>query len=411
MGCGCGSGGCSNGGCGKKGGCSSAGCNRLNVYDWLENMLPPGSSEKDNIYEVKFKTTRKSFFRNANAIDIVTGDYVVVESDRGFDIGVVTMGGELVRLQMKKKKIDPESVQRIFRVATEEDMLKLEENRNREMPALSKTREIITNLQLNMKLTDIEYQADGTKAIFYYTAEQRVDFRELIKILAEDFKLRVEMRQIGQRQEAGLVGGIGACGRELCCSSWLTEFENVSTASARYQNLSLNPMKITGLCGRLKCCLNFELETYLDALKDIPKINQIETELGIAHLQKTDIFKRMMWFSYPEDESWTGLPVEKVIEMVRMNKNGQKPATLHEHEIQTPGSKNRGPKDNKNKNIDFVDVVGQSNLHLEKDKKNNNNNKHKHKKKPNQNQQNNLNNNPNNTHNNNNPNQNNKLKK
>jgi hypothetical protein len=235
-----------------------------------------------------------------------------------------------------------------------------------------------------MKLTDVEYQADGTKAIFYYTAEQRVDFRELIKILAEDFKLRVEMRQIGQRQEAGLVGGIGSCGRELCCSSWLTEFENVSTASARYQNLSLNPMKITGLCGRLKCCLNFELETYLDAIKDIPKVNQIETELGVAYLQKTDIFKRMMWFSYPEDESWTGLPVEKVIEMVRMNKDGQKPATLHEHEVKTPGAKNRGPKDNK-ESIDFVDVVGQSNLHLEKDKKNH---KNRNKKKPNHTNQN-----------------------
>ncbi len=234
-----------------------------------------------------------------------------------------------------------------------------------------------------MKLTDVEFQADGSKAIFYYTAEQRIDFRELIKVYAEEFKIRVEMRQIGLRQEAGLLGGIGSCGRELCCSTWLTDFQNVSTASARYQNISLNPMKITGQCGRLKCCLNYELEVYLDALKDIPKVMQLETELGSAILQKTDIFKKIMWFSYAQDETWVGLTVNSVISIQKMNQKGIKPPTLQINDTKLL------PKPEKEKeNLHFADVVGQSTLNIDK-KKNN------HKKKNNTNNPNNNTNNPN----------------
>ncbi|MDW8159025.1 MAG: regulatory iron-sulfur-containing complex subunit RicT [Bacteroidia bacterium] len=298
-------------------GCKSAGCNFLNVHDWLSDMLPPSHSEAKNIYEVSFKSTRKGFYQNVNALNITIGDYVVVESDRGYDVGKISMGGELVRLNMKKKKINPEHVLKIYRLATAEDLKKLEELRSKEMAMLVQSRAIIRSLNLEMKLSNVEFQADGTKAIFYYTAEQRVDFRELIRVLAQEFKIRVEMRQIGLRQESGLIGGIGSCGRELCCSSWLTDFKSVTTTAARYQNISLNPSKITGLCGRLKCCLNYELETYLDALKNIPDVKEIHTELGIAYLQKTDIFKNIMWFSYGGDANWVPIKVEKVIEIHR----------------------------------------------------------------------------------------------
>lgn len=341
-------------GCGTGGSCSTACGSRLNVYDWLENMLPPGTQESKNVYEIRFKNTRKGFFRNDNSLDLTTGDLVVVECDRGWDMGEITMGGELVRLQMKKKKVNEKHVGKILRQATEEDTRRLQQAREKENKVLFRTRELVTQLNLRMKMSDVEYQADGSKAIFFYTSDNRVDFRELIKLLAGEFKVRVEMRQIGMRQEAGLVGGIGSCGRELCCSTWLSDFKSVNTAAARYQNLSLNPTKITGMCGRLKCCLNYELEAYMDALNDIPDVREIYTELGKAYLQKTDIFRRQMWFSYGGDSNWTMLEVDRVQELIQLNKKGIKPPSL------LPQEDLNAPKPVK---TDFVDVVGQSDLH------------------------------------------------
>lgn len=354
MGCGsCSTGGCSTGGCGQSGGCATGGCNKLNTYDWFDGMQQPNQSEHNNVYEIRFKNTRKEFFRNVNGLSLITGDFVAVESDRGFDVGQISLGGILAQLQMKKKKIrgGPAKNRKILRRATNDDLDKLRLARSREQETLVRSREIVRMLNIDMKMSEVEYQGDNTKAIFYYIADQRVDFRELIKLLANDFKIRVEMKQIGLRFESALVGGIGSCGRELCCSTWLTDFKTVSTAAARYQNLSLNPMKISGQCGRLKCCLNFELDSYLDAIKGIPKVDRIETNMGMAFLQKTDIFKRTMWFSYANESAWIAMDVEKVQEMAEMNANGVKPASLHIldkiiHED--------------DKEMDFVDVVGQS---------------------------------------------------
>lgn len=333
--------------------CKSGGCGALGVFDWLENMTLPDENEQQNIYEVRFKSTRKGFYKNTHHLELYTGDYIIVESDRGFDVGIVTMGGALVRLQMRKKKVEEAHALRIFRHAYDDEIEKLNFLREKENELLVRTRAIIFSLGLEMKLSDVEYQGDGTKAIFYYTAEQRVDFRELIRVLAQEFKIRVEMRQIGLRQEAGLIGGMGSCGRELCCSSWLTDFKSVNTTAARYQNISLNPSKITGLCGRLKCCLNYELDTYLDALKDIPDIKEIETQLGIAYLQKTDIFRRKMWFSYGGDSNWTSLDAGLVNIVIQQNKDGIKPPSLAALEDKSDAA----PA------LDFIDVVGQSNLH------------------------------------------------
>lgn len=353
MGCGsCSTGSCSTKGCG--GGCKSGGCNKLNTFDWFAGMQQPTQSESDNIYEVRFKNTRKEFFRNVNALPLITGDFVVVESDRGFDVGQISLGGILARLQMRKRKVraDNDRMRKIYRRATREDIEKLQKTREREQDSLVRTREIIRELDLEMKLSDVEFQGDATKAIFYYIADTRVDFRELIKRLANEFRVRVEMKQIGLRHESGLVGGIGSCGRELCCATWLTDFKTVSTAAARYQNLSLNPMKISGQCGRLKCCLNFELDSYMDALKDIPKIDRIETETGIAYLQKTDIFKRIMWFSYQGESTWIAVATDKVRQLNEMNRAGIKPASLQVLDVID--------LDALDKKVDFVDVVGQS---------------------------------------------------
>ncbi|MBX3101935.1 MAG: Signal peptidase-like protein [Bacteroidetes bacterium] len=341
-------------GCGNGGSCSTACSSRLNVYDWLDNMLPPGAQESQNIYEVHFKKTRKGFYRNTHGLELFIGDKVVVECDRGYDIGTLSIGGEMALLQMKKKKVQEKHAGKILRKATEEDLALHHKLQEKEPETLYRTREMVSEMGLRMKMTDVEYQADGGKAIFFYTAEHRVDFRELIKLLAGRFRIRVEMRQIGMRQEAGMVGGIGACGRELCCSTWLTEFKSVTTGAARYQNISLNPAKITGLCGRLKCCLNFELEAYLDALKGIPSVREIQTELGKAYLQKTDIFRGHMWFSYGGESNWTMVPAERVQELVRLNKRGIKPPSL------LPPEEESTPKV---KATDFVDVVGQSDLH------------------------------------------------
>lgn len=301
----------------------------MNVFDWLSNMDMP-AVDKFEIAEIRFKNGRKEFYRNTDKVSLTTGDAVIVEVPNGHHLGHVSMQGELVRLQMQKKKVANDGeIKKIYRLAHQKDLEKLEEVKKRELPTLYRTREIIRDLKLDMKLSDIEYQADNTKATFYYSADDRVDFRELIKFLATEFKIRVEMRQISLRQEAGRLGGIGVCGRELCCSTWLSDFKNVATSAARYQNLSLNPSKLSGQCGRLKCCLNYELETYMEALEDIPKVEgPLLTEKGEATLQKTDIFRKIMWFGFSEENTWYPLNVSRVNEILRLNREGKKPATL-----------------------------------------------------------------------------------
>ncbi|OON66254.1 Signal peptidase-like protein [Hymenobacter sp. CRA2] len=293
--------------------------------------MPAGFQEFD-LVEIRFKGGRKEFYRNDKRLPLITGDPVVVEAGgNGWHLGYVSLKGELVRLQMKKKKVaqDSKDIRNILRVATPQDVERYDAARELELNTMFRARSVVDELRLRMKLSDVEYQADRTRATFFYSAEDRVDFRDLIKRLAEEFRVRVEMRQISLRHEAGRLGGIGSCGRELCCSTWLTEFKSVSTTAARYQNLSLNPAKLSGQCGRLKCCLNYELETYLDALKDIPQVSRpLQTQLGDAFLQKTDIFKKRMWFALRGDNNWVMLPTERVKEIQALNKAGEKPETL-----------------------------------------------------------------------------------
>lgn len=322
-------------GCKNNGLCSSGGCNKLNSFDWLTDMDLP-LDERFDIVEVRFKNGKKDFFRNSNTYPLNNGDAVIVDVPNGHHLGHVALQGELVRLQMLKKKVENnDQIRSVYRLATEKDLQKYEEVSKKEQPTLHRTREIIQDQKLSMKLTDVEYQADGTKATFYYSADDRVDFRELIKKLASEFKIRVEMRQISLRQEASRLGGIGSCGRELCCSTWLTDFKSVTTTSARYQNLSLNPSKLSGQCGRLKCCLNYELDTYLDALKDIPEVKKpLLTSKGEARLQKTDIFKKIMWFGYENENSWISIPTDRVKEILKLNEKDVRPATLKEDNIE-----------------------------------------------------------------------------
>ena len=316
--------GCSSGGC-------STGCTKLNTFDWLSDMEVP-SSMRFNIVEVKFKGGRKGYFKNTKGLDLYAGDFVVCEMPSGYHIGCVSLQGELVRLQMLKKSIaDNSEITQILRVANEKDLEKHQVAINRDLSTMYRVRQIISDLKLNMKLSDVEYQSDNTKATFYYSSEERVDFRELIKSLAGEFKIRVEMRQISLRQEAARLGGIGSCGRELCCSTWLSDFKSIPTAAARFQNLSLNPAKLSGQCGRLKCCLNYELDTYIDALQDIPKVSkQLFTEKGEAYLQKTDIFRRLMWFSYKNDTNWYAISCSQVVEIMKMNESGKKPVSIED---------------------------------------------------------------------------------
>ncbi|WP_375436433.1 stage 0 sporulation family protein [uncultured Hymenobacter sp.] len=328
-------GGCSTttSGCGSKGSCSS-GCTRLNVFDWLQDLDTPSDFKGFDTVEIRFKGGRKDFYRNTHHLPLVTGDAVIVEAGgNGWHLGHVSLKGELVRLQMKKKKVplDSKDIHNILRVATEQDMERWNAVRDLETGTMFRARTVVDELRLRMKLSDVEYQADRTRATFFYSAEDRVDFRDLIKRLADEFRVRVEMRQISLRHEAGRLGGIGVCGRELCCSTWLTDFKSVSTTAARYQNLSLNPAKLSGQCGRLKCCLNYELDTYLDALKDIPQVQRpLQTEKGDYVLQKTDIFKKKMWFAVRGDNNWVVLPTERVREVLEMNKRGEKVETLLE---------------------------------------------------------------------------------
>ncbi len=322
-------------GCKNNGHCNSGGCNKLNTFDWLSNMDMPALHLFD-IVEVRFKSGRKGFYRNDKKLDIVTGDAVVVDVPGGHHVGYVSLQGELVRLQMSKKGVkDDDEIKEIYRKASGKDLERWEEARNRESPVLYRTREIVQEKKIEMKLTDVEFQADGTKATFYYSADDRVDFRELIKIMATEFRIRIEMRQISLREEAGRIGGVGVCGRELCCSTWLSDFKTVSTQAARYQNLSLNPGKLSGQCGRLKCCLNYELDTYMEALKDIPDVDKpLQTQRGEARLQKTDIFRKIMWFGYDDDNNWHSIDVKRVKEIVELNKKGKKPATLADNKVE-----------------------------------------------------------------------------
>jgi cell fate regulator YaaT (PSP1 superfamily) len=323
------------GGCGSGGGCSTGGCNRLNVYDWFAD-LPISFSEKVfNVVEISFKYgARKGYFRNANYLELMKGDLVVVDTGTGFDIGEVSLKGELVKLQLKKNNIKDRSdtIKNIIRKANPKDRAKLAELRALENEYMVKARVIARELDLNMKMGDVEMQGDGTKATFYYTAEDRVDFRELVKRYAKDFKVKIEMRQIGARQEAGRIGGIGSCGRELCCSTWLTDFKTVNTTMARYQQLSINTDKLSGQCGRLKCCLNYELDSYLDALKDFPKeINELHTKDASARLIKTEILTKTLWFKFPGSERIFKLHVREAVEIQEMNKKGIRPESLGDY--------------------------------------------------------------------------------
>ena len=319
-------------GCKSKGACSTGNCGKMPVFNWLSNMSLPAGKSPFDILEVRFKNGRKEFFKNKNNLNVHMGDNVAVEGTSGHDIGVVSLKGELVRLQMRKKKIkiDSENVKTLYRHASELDLQKWETARNREKECMYRAREMAYNLNLDMKIGDVEFQGDNTKAIFYYTSNGRVDFRELIKQMADEFKIRIEMRQIGVRQEAQRMGGIGSCGRELCCSTWLNDFRSVSTSAARYQQLSLNPQKLAGQCGKLKCCLNYELDMYVEAIKDFPKSNvKLKTKKGDAFMQKMDIFRRKVWYSYSSDPSnFIELPLDKVQEIVFQNKKGNHPESL-----------------------------------------------------------------------------------
>ena len=329
---------CSNndgtpGGCKSKGHCASGGCNKMNTYDWL-TLTDIVDVDNYKYVEVSFKNgNRKSFFVNPGSSRAITGDPVVVEAETGYDVGSITLSGDLVRLQMKKKKVRESNINKaVIRKANERDLEKLMVARERENKTMIRARELARNLDLNMKVGEVEFQGDNRKAIFYYIAEGRVDFRELIRHYAREFKIKVEMRQIGARQESALIGGLGSCGRELCCSTWLTDFKSVSTTAARYQNLAINQAKLSGQCGRLKCCLNFELDTYMEAIEAFPKrADSIYTQRGKAVLVKTDIFKGLMFYTYIVDGKrgkFYALPVKRVKEIIAMNKNKEKPADL-----------------------------------------------------------------------------------
>ncbi|WP_169472359.1 PSP1 domain-containing protein [Pedobacter hiemivivus] len=384
MGCGSCStgGGCAPAGCKSNGSCLTGGCGKMEVYDWLSNLDMPSNYKPFQVIEVKFKGARKEFFVNNDNIYLEIGELVAVEGPTGgYDIGHVSLTGELVRMQMKRRKTAIDQVTRkIYRKATEADVEKWKIAKGMEWETMHKARTLALDLRLSMKISDVDYQGDKTKATFFYTAEGRVDFRELIKKMAETFRIRIEMRQIGMRQEAGRLGGIGSCGRELCCSTWLTNFKTVSTAAARYQNLSLNTLKLAGQCGKLKCCLNYELDTYLDALKDIPdRVDSLQTEVGVARHQKTDIFKKLMWFSYPNMEDWIPLKVDRVKEIMAMNKKGQKPNNLKEEAVELVSTAVI------DKIPDYENVVGQDSLTRLDDKPRNKGNKNNNNRNNNQN--------------------------
>ena len=322
-------------GCKNNGTCGTDSCNKLTVFDWLGNMQPLKSVRTLNTVEVRFKNGRKKFYTLPDRVKVVVGDPVITEVENGYDLGLVSLTGDLVIFQMKKKKIELESdqVSKILRKASQQEIDIWHSLRNKESQIQKRARELAIALGLQMKISDVEYQADGKKATFYYTADSRVDFRQLIKDMAKTFSTRIEMRQIGLREEASRLGGIGSCGRELCCSTWLTDYRTVSTSSARYQQLSLNPIKLSGQCGKLKCCLNYELEAYRAALKNFPKSGvKLETEKGIGIFQKMDIFKEYLWYSYKgEWMNWHKLSLSSVLAIMKKNGNNEKVSSLEDY--------------------------------------------------------------------------------
>lgn len=362
-------------GCKSNGGCSSGGCNRLNVYDWLADMPTYDGWQPFPILEISFnKGSRKDFYRNNGDYFYEKGDWVTVEGTGGFDVGTVSLTGELVKLQLKKHGVDEkQDLKKMLRPATESDLEQYHEQKAREQEVLIRSRAVARQHGLDMKIAEVEMQADGKKVTVYYTADQRIDFREIIRTYATEFRARVEMRQIGARQESGKVGGIGSCGRELCCSTWLTDFKAVNTGAARYQNLSINQVKLAGQCGRLKCCLNYELDTYMDALRAFPTgAEKLEVGKGIAFLQKKDIFRNLMWYTLPGSSRQHPLSLDRVREIMALNKEGIRPEELGAVELEKPTE-----ADGVTPESSFVNDVGQVSLRaLER-----NNKKHKKAKK------------------------------
>ena len=317
-------------GCNSNGNCGTGGCNQMNVFDWLTNMELPANQAIFDTVEVRFKNGRKAYFKNDTGAQLLSSEIVAVESNPGHDIGTVSLTGELVKIQINKKGIKADEIKKVYRKAKPADVDKWQDAIKLEKPTMTKARIIAIELGLDMKICDVEYQGDKTKATFYYTADNRVDFRELIKRYAESFRVKIEMRQIGARQEAAKLGGVGSCGRELCCSSWLTDFRTVNTGAARYQQLSLNPQKLAGQCGKLKCCLNYELDSYLDALSDFPdnSIKLITQEGSFSHF-KSDIFGKTMWYILRgEKMHMVAVPIARVKEVIAANKNNETPDIL-----------------------------------------------------------------------------------
>jgi cell fate regulator YaaT (PSP1 superfamily) len=357
MGCGsCGTG--TPNGCKSNGSCGTGSCNRMNTHDWLMNLPIADIDDACRVIEVSFNQgSRKDFFRNGTLQHFEKGDLITVEGVAGFDVGDVSLTGEIVRLQMKKKGVDEfnPDMKKVLRRATDRDLDIQKQNKAREKNAVIRSRAIARQLNLNMKISQVEIQADGKKATFFYIADDRVDFRELIKIYASEFKVKVEMRQIGARQESAKVGGIGSCGRELCCSTWLTDFKSVNTAAARYQNLSINQTKLSGQCGRLKCCLNYELDTYLDALQGFPEnADMLQVARGTATLIKKDIFRNLMWYVLPDSTKQYPLTIERVRKIRSLNMQNIVPEELEVVEVVSTKQKEIEPE--------FVDVVGHISL-------------------------------------------------
>jgi cell fate regulator YaaT (PSP1 superfamily) len=332
---GCGSCGNNNGshspGCGNNGACSTGSCNKLNVYNWLTDMVLPEDYKPFNIVEVRFKGSKKQFYRNTNNLELFTGEKVIVDSDIGYDVGEISLAGELVKLHLKKYGVEEDNseMRNIRSIATEDQVKKYQDYKDKEQKTLEEARTIALQLRLKMKISDIEFQGDGKKVTFYYTSEGRVDFRELIRRYASSFKSRIQMLQVSYREEASRLGGIGSCGRELCCSTWLTDYKVVSMGAAKTQNLSINMLKLSGQCGRLKCCLNYELETYHEAFNQFPNDKVLlKTESGVASLRKIDILKGTAWYCYEKSFDWIPVDVKRVNEIIALNKEGKTPITL-----------------------------------------------------------------------------------
>jgi cell fate regulator YaaT (PSP1 superfamily) len=380
MSCGCKTSGDSTHSCGPKK--TASGCENVNtcgnsyklsVFDWLSNIQNP-ASERCDFVEVRFKNERKAFFKNVNNLPLHIGSVVTVESSPGHDVGVVSLTGELVKIQMKKKKASEEAALKIYRQANQKDLEVWQEARNKEETVKVEARKISHKLGLEMKITDVEYQGDASKVTFYYTADSRVDFRQLIKEYAAAFRTKIDMKQIGFRQEAAKVGGIGSCGRELCCSTWLTDFRSVNTNVARYQQLSINPQKLAGQCGKLKCCLNYELDSYLDALSHFPSSSTtLDTEKGKAFCIKIDVFKKKMWFAYVDNSmAWYDFDIDLVKKMIGKNKKGEKIEPLED--LKQPDFAPTTVDLIQENNVDRFEKKNRNNRNRNQNKNTNNNN-------------------------------------